>query len=157
MLMVLIACVPCLLRADDNAFKPLSESIVTAVAHRDFVKFAKCFPENTEFLEHLRSAEPSQKDITLAAVNRKLADRHRTLSECFAKLLKQMEDEQLDFQSLSIASMSTSGPRLEGKQMNLLRVGLTDKDGRKLVLMVHDLVLIGNRWLVGDRVTAQTE
>lgn len=157
MLMILLVCVPFLLRAEDNVFKPLSEAIVAAVANRDFVKFAKCFPENTEFLEHLRGAETSQNDITLSAVNRKLADRHRTLSEGFAKLLKQIEDEQLDFESLSIASISASGPRLEGKQMNLVKVGLTDKNGKKLVLMVHDLMLVGTRWLVGDRVTAQTE
>lgn len=157
MLIILLACVPSLLRADDDVFKPLSESIVAAVANRDFVKFAKCFPENTEFLEHLRSAETSQKDITLSEVNTKLADRHRTLSEGFSKLLKQMGDEQLDFESLSIASISSSGTRLQGKQMNLVKVGLTDRNGKKLFLMVHDLMLVGNRWLVGDRVTAQTE
>jgi hypothetical protein len=41
--------------------------------------------------------------------------------------------------------------------MNLVKVGLTDRNGKKLFLMVHDLMLVGNRWLVGDRVTAQTE
>jgi hypothetical protein len=156
-LMVIFLCLPSLLRADDEAFRPLAGLLVIAVANRDFVKFVKCLPENTEFLEHLRSAEPGGRDITLSEVNRRLANRHRALSDGFAELMKRMEENQLGVESLSISSIAASGPRLEGKQLNLLKVGLTDRDGKRILLMVHDLVLVGNRWLVGDRVTAQTE
>lgn len=156
MLIILLGCVPCLAQAEDTAFRPLSESLVAAVAHRDFVKFVKCFPENTEFLEHLRVAERSGKNITLDEVNRKLAERHVLLSKSFAEVLKHVE-EQLDFDSLNIATLSAIGPRLEGRQMNLLKIELVDKNGKKLVLKTHDLILVGNRWLIGDRVTAQTE
>ena len=157
LVLILLVGLPGMVLAENEAFRPLADSIVAAVGDRDFVKFVKCFPENTEFFAHLKSAERSPKNITLADVNQKLADRHKTLSQCFAKVLQAMEEANLTFDSLRIASLSVSGPRPGGKEMNLLKIELTDKGGKKLLLLVHDLVLVGDRWLVGDKVTAQTE
>ena len=144
---------PIMLFAEEKEFRPLADSLANAISNRDFVRFVKCFPEKREMVEHFQKTRDAS--ITLAMVNEKFPNQHKTIFELYKNILKTMDEEKIDVGSLRIKLVSTRGGRPEINEMNLLEIKLEDKNGKTFVLKAHDLMFVNNKWLVGDKISTK--
>lgn len=155
-LMVIVMCAA-LLFGGEKEVAPLAESLRTAIAHQDFVRFVRCFAENTEALEHLKETRKSSGSITLEMVNKKFAKRHVRIYKSWEAILEKIEEGQIDAASLRVELAERKGERPELKEINSLRITMRDKNKKALVLGANDVARCGRGWLAHDSVSVEDE